>query len=427
MTIQPANAPASGSRRVNMARGLPSPAQVALSRPLLCLPGNHAFSSVDGIDWLNYGDLQGLAEVRERFGPLLLGLPASQVAVGGNSSLELMHQAISHAWIKGFPGHPPWSTLPCVRFLCPEPGYDRHFAICEYFGVELVPVRMRQDGPDMDEVEQLIADDPTIRGMWCVPRHSNPSGAIYSRETIDRLARMAPAAEDFRIFCDNAYVMHDFEGPALADITLQSACARSGHEDRVLVFASTSKMSIPGAGLSFFGASPRMLRWWLEGRQAATIGPDKVNQVRHLQFFRSQEILAAHMRQHGQLLRARFDVVLRVFQEQLSHVAGVDWSTPSGGYFICLRVRHGQAQRVARLAADAGVTLTPPGSTHCHGIDPEDRYLRIAPSHLDVDDAAHAAGVIAQAVLAASEESGQACGPAEPDRTGSGPGNAPAS
>lgn len=391
-------------RRIDMSRGLPSPEQIALSRPLLNLPGELPFASSDGQDWLNYGGLQGVAEVRELLAPILLGLPACQCAMGGNSSLALMHQTLAQAWIKGFPGALPWAQAPRIRFLCIEPGYDRHFAICEYFGIEMVPVPMCADGPDMDIVERHVATDASVRGMWCVPRHANPTGTIYSAATIERLGSMPSAAKDFRIICDNAYVVHDFpqdEARTQADaLTLHAAACRAGHEDRVLAFASTSKMTIPGAGIALFGASPRMLEWWLQGQRARTVGPDKVNQVRHLLFFRDAANLHAHMRRQGALVQLRVRCVEQIFQRYLDDMEGVSWSSPSGGYFLCLRLPVGTARDVAHRAATHGIQLTKPGATHCHGLDPEDRYLRIAPSQLSLDDTVVAATVVARTVEA---------------------------
>ena len=388
-----------------MTRGLPSTEQVALSHALLRLPGDATFKSAEGVDWLNYGDLQGLAEVRALFAPLLLGVPAAQAAVGGNSSLALMHGVISLAWRKGFPGTAPWgdSKAP-VRFLCPVPGYDRHFAICIDHGIELVTVPMDHNGPIMDIVEQHVAQDPSIRGMWCVPHHSNPGGCTYSEDVLTRLATMPAAAPDFTIFCDNAYVVHDFPTTPARPPTLHAKCVTAGHPDRTWVFASTSKMTVPGAGIAFIGGSVARLAWWLEGQRACTLGPDKVNQVRHLRFFGNAEGVRAHMAAQGALLQARFACVLAVFERVLDSVPGVRWTRPGGGYFITLQVPAGCARRVVSLAAQAGVRLTPAGATHCHGVDPEDSCLRIAPSRLSLIEATRAAEVVAGCVRLASTE-----------------------
>lgn len=385
---------------LNMTRGLPSAEQVALSRPFLSLPGEQAFCAADGQDWLNYGGLQGLREVRDLFGPLLLGLPGEQVAVGENSSLALMHETLGHAWVRGFPASPAWGRADRVRFICPEPGYDRHFSICEYYGIDMVPVAMTEHGPDMNEVERLVASDPTIKGMWCVPRHANPNGAVYTSQVVTRLAAMPAAARDFRLFWDNAYAMHDFAGPSPADdnSAIHTACAQAGHPDRVLAFASTSKMLIPGAGLAFFGASQAMLRWWLECRTHKTIGPDKVNQVRHLLFFKDPDTVRRHMQQQGHLLQEKFAQVERIFDQHLSGIEQVSWSSPGGGYFIALQVPHGRAAQVVELAGQAGVSMTPAGATHCHGIDRQGRHLRIAPSYLSLEQVVTAARIIAHAV-----------------------------
>ncbi|WP_017905036.1 aminotransferase class I/II-fold pyridoxal phosphate-dependent enzyme [Pseudomonas asplenii] len=389
---------------INMTRGLPSSEQIALSRDFLSLPGSHPFSSADGQDWLNYGGLQGVQEVRELFGPALLGLPADQVAIGENSSLALMHEAIGHAWIRGFAGMQPWGKADKVRFICPEPGYDRHFSICEYYGIEMIPVTLNDDGPDMDEVERLVAADPSIRGMWCVPRHANPNGAIYSQQVVDRLASMLTAARDFRLFWDNAYAVHDFHEPTDTAPDVYAACVRADHPERVILFASTSKMVIPSSGISMIGGSPETLRWWLQCRQYKTIGPDKVNQVRHLMFFRTADNLRAHMKRHGQSLGAKFERVQQIFSEHLADLPEVSWSRPSGGYFIALLVPEGLAGRVVAIAQEAGVKMTPAGATHCHGRDARQRHLRIAPSYLDLAQIEQAAEVIANAVRLACAE-----------------------
>ncbi|MBD8696030.1 aminotransferase class I/II-fold pyridoxal phosphate-dependent enzyme [Stenotrophomonas sp. CFBP 13718] len=389
---------------LDMTRGLPSREQTALSYPMLSLPGVAPFDSEDGQDWLNYGGQQGIPQLRALLAPLLLGVPPAQAAVGGNSSLAMMHGAIGLAWRIGLPGHAPWSAASEVRFLCPVPGYDRHFAICRDYGIAMVPVPMGADGPDMDQVEERAARDPLIRGMWCVPRHSNPCGAIYSEEVIRRLATMNTAAPDFTLFCDNAYAAHDFAPQASSLPGLYDACATAGHPDRPLLFASTSKMTIPGAGIAMLGGSAQRVHWWLSAQQRCTIGPDKVNQVRHLRFFVDAAGVARHMQQHGSLLQQRFERVQQVFAHRLSALQDVYWSRPSGGYFITLWVPPGCARRIVRLAAEAGVAITPAGTTHCSGIDSEDRCLRIAPSRLSPDHAAQAADIIAGCVLLACAE-----------------------
>lgn len=393
---------------LDMTRGLPSHDQIALSYAMLSLPGPAPFDSGDGQDWLNYGGQQGIPQLRALLAPLLLGVPATQAAVGGNSSLALMHAAIGLACRIGLPGSAPWSDADEVRVLCPVPGYDRHFAICRDHGIVMLPVPMGHDGPDMDRVEEHVAQDPRIRGMWCVPRHSNPCGATYSAEVLRRLATMNTAAPDFTLFCDNAYAVHDFTPQACALPGLYDACVAAGNPDRALLFGSTSKMTIPGAGVALLGSSARLLDWWLAAQRACTIGPDKVNQVRHLRFFGDQAGVARHMQQHGHMLQQRFAQVLQVFARRLCTLRDVHWSRPTGGYFITLWVPTGCAHRVVSLAAQAGVRLTPAGTTHCNGIDPEDRCLRIAPSCLPAGDAARAADIIAGCVLLACAEAATA-------------------
>lgn len=393
--------PRAGKAPVNMKRGLPSPEQIELARPFLELPGNQPFVSADAQDWLNYGGIQGLPEVRELFGPLLLGVPAEQVVVGENSSLALMHEAFGHAWVRGFPGHAPWAQAERVKFICPEPGYDRHFAICEYFGIEMLPIPLGPNGPDMEQVEALVASDPSIKGMWCVPRHANPNGAMYSEHVIQRLACMPTAAPDFHLWWDNAYAVHDFQPGLPPTANILEACTQAGNPERPLLFASTSKMLIPGAGLAFFGACPALVDWWLTCREYKTIGPDKVNQVRHLRFFRTPQGVLEHMAQQGVMLKAKFDAVDSIFRERFAGLPGVTWSTPAGGYFICLQVPDGLAQKVVELAKEAGVLMTPAGATHIGGHDPRDYTLRIAPSYLELEVVKQAAQVIAGAVCLA--------------------------
>jgi len=391
--------------QLDMRRGLPSSDQIGLSRQLLSLPGDTVFDCSDGQDWLNYGGLQGMPELRQLLGPLLLGIDdPGQVAIGGNSSLALMHAVVGLAWRRGLPGHRPWSEAERVRFICPVPGYDRHFAICDDFGIGMIPVALDAHGPDMDQVEAIAARDPSVRGMWCMPRHSNPYGSIYSDATVQRLAALQAAAADFTLFCDNAYAVNDHDFSDWKAPTLQAACVAAGHPERCLQFASTSKMAIPGAGVALLGASPALLHWWLAGQRACTIGPDKVNQVRHLLLFRHAAGTLEHMQRHGELLAGRLAPVMDVFARGLGGLQDVHWTRPRGGYFVTLQVPAGCATRVVELASQVGLSLTPAGVTHCDGVDPEDRFLRIAPSALSPHEAACAAQVIVCCVRLACHE-----------------------
>ncbi|MFD4560399.1 aminotransferase class I/II-fold pyridoxal phosphate-dependent enzyme [Streptomyces sp. NPDC058469] len=364
---------------LDLTRGKPSARQLDLSAELLSLPGDR-YTSADGTDCRNYGGADGLLELREIFSGFLQ-VPAEQLLAVGNSSLELMHDCLVHALLGTLPGATRrWADEERVAFLCPVPGYDRHFALCERFGIEMIPVPMTAEGPDMAVVERLVAEDPAVKGIWCVPKYSNPDGTCYSDETVRRLAAMPTAAPDFRIFWDNAYAVHHLTDEEVEIADALGACAASGHPDRVFVFGSTSKITLGGAGVAFFGSSPANVAW-LRGYSAKrSIGPDKVNQLRHAMFLRDAAGVRAHMRKHRELLRPKFDAVLRILAERLGDTGLATWSAPRGGYFITLDVLDGCAREVVRRAADAGLALTPAGATHPYRDDPRDRTIRIAPS-----------------------------------------------
>lgn len=365
---------------LDLTRGKPSPRQLDLSDDMLELPSSHR--TAGGADARNYGDLQGLPELRKLFGPLLQ-VPAAQLVVGGNASLAMMHDTIVHALLGRLPGAARrWVEEPKITFLCPVPGYDRHFTICEQFGITMVPVPMNADGPDMDVVERLVAEDPSVKGIWCVPKYSNPSGIVYSDETVRRLAAMPAAAPDFRVFWDNAYAVHHLtDTPAeLADVLALSA--EHGHPDRVFVYGSTSKVTLAGSGVAFFGSSPANVEWFLANTRKQTIGPDKLNQLRHVEFLRDAEGVAAHMRKHAELIGPKFEIVDRVLAKELGDLA--TWTSPKGGYFVSLEVPHA-AEVVARAKA-AGIALTPAGATHPYGTDPDDSTIRIAPTYPSLEE-----------------------------------------
>ncbi|WP_427918911.1 aminotransferase class I/II-fold pyridoxal phosphate-dependent enzyme [Streptomyces sp. cg40] len=370
---------------LDLTRGKPSARQLDLSAELLSLPGDR-YTAADGTDCRNYGGAEGLSELREIFSGFLQ-VPAGQLLAVGNSSLELMHDCLVHALLGTLPGAAGrWADEERVAFLCPVPGYDRHFALCERFGIEMIPVPMTAEGPDMDVVERLVADDPAVKGIWCVPKYSNPDGTCYSDETVRRLAAMPTAAPDFRIFWDNAYAVHHLTEEEVEIADLLAACAEHGSPDRVFVFGSTSKITLGGAGVAFFGSSPANVAW-LRGYSAKrSIGPDKVNQLRHAMFLRDPDGVRAHMRKHRELLRPKFDTVLRILADRLGDTSLATWSTPRGGYFITLDVPEGCAREVVRRAADAGLALTPAGATHPYGDDPQDRTIRIAPSFPDASE-----------------------------------------
>ncbi|MGN8116282.1 aminotransferase [Labrys sp. 22185] len=389
---------------LDMTRGKPAPEQLDLAEGMLALPGNRDHLSEAGEDTRNYGGLQGLAEVRNLFAPVL-GAPAAQVIVGNNSSLALMHDVHVYALLRGVPGGTkPWSKEEEIAILCPVPGYDRHFALSESFGIKLIPVPLTGEGPDMDEVERLAAD-PKVKAIWCVPQYSNPSGETYSDAVVERLARMKTGAADFRILWDNAYALHHLgeTRPHLANIL--EACAAAGHPDRPIVFASTSKVTIAGAGLAFIAASPANVRWYLDNASKRTIGPDKLNQLRHVRFLRDLDGIHAHMEKHRALIAPKFAAVEEAFERRLASHDFARWTRPAGGYFIILDVMEGTGSRVVALAKAAGLALTPAGSTHPYGKDPEDRTLRIAPTYPSLAEVKLAADAVALcALLAACEK-----------------------
>lgn len=370
---------------LDLTRGKPSARQLDLSAELLTLPAGR-YTSADGTDCRNYGGPEGLLELREIFAGFL-EVPAGQLLAVGNSSLELMHDCLVHALLGTLPGAARrWADEERVAFLCPVPGYDRHFALCERFGIEMIPVPMTAEGPDLAVVERLVAADAGIKGIWCVPKYSNPDGTCYSAETVRRLAAMPAAAPDFRIFWDNAYAVHHLTDEEVEIADILTACAESGHPDRAFVFGSTSKVTLAGAGVAFFGSSPANVAW-LRGYSAKrSIGPDKINQLRHAMFLRDADGVRAHMRAHRELLRPKFDTVLRILDERLDGTGLATWSTPRGGYFITLDVLDGCAREVVRRAADAGLALTPAGATHPYGDDPRDRTIRIAPTFPDLSE-----------------------------------------
>jgi DNA-binding transcriptional MocR family regulator len=395
--------------RLDMSRGKPSPEQLDLSRALLDggPAGAAAYLSRDGIDCRNYGHGAGLPEARE-FGAQLLDVEAAQVIAAGNSSLELMYDALSFAMLFGVPAGEsqgmPWRNQRDVALLCPVPGYDRHFAICEALGIRMIPVPMLDDGPDMDFVDAQVRSDAAIKGIWCMPLYSNPSGTIYSARTVERLAATPAAAPDFRLLWDDAYRFHHLTDHPFATPNIVDACAQAGHADRALVFASLSKATLAGSGVAFVASSARNIAWWQQRSGVRTIGPDKLNQLRHVRMLRDKAGLQALMAQHRALLQPKFDAVATVFAELLADLPQVTWNRPAGGYFISLYAPPGCAARTVALAAAAGLVLTPAGAAYPYGRDPEDRHLRIAPSYPGLDDVALAARGIALSLRRAVEE-----------------------
>ena len=368
--------------RLDMSRGKPDARQLDLSLPMLRAT-DAGFLCEDGVDVRNYGDPTGIPEAKRLFGALL-GMPPEQVIVGGNSSVNLIYDALVRAILHGpLPGDTPWRDVPGLKFLCPVPGYDWHFHMLSMLGVECVPVPLLEDGPDMDAVERLVRD-PAVRGMICVPMYANPSGITFSDEVVRRLARMETAAKDFRIFWDNAYCVHHLYADRRDRLcNLYDACREAGTEDRALLFTSTSKITFAGGGVSALAASPKNIE-----RQAALmlyqmVCYDKVNQLRHARFLPDMPAIERHMERHAQILRPKFELVLRTLERE---VAGLgSWTEPLGGYFICYRAPRGLAGRVVELCARAGVTLTPAGAPFPGGYDPEDSVIRLAPTYPPLD------------------------------------------
>jgi len=390
--------------KLNLTRGKPSSAQLDLGEELLALPGKGKYMAEGATDCRNYGVLQGLAEARRLFAGMV-GAPAEQVLVANNSSLALMHDCVAYSLLKGTcDSAAPWSKQGEVAFLCPVPGYDRHFKICEDYGIRMIPVAMREDGPDVDEVERLVAADASIKGMWCMPKYSNPTGTTYSNAVIARLASMNTAAPDFRLFWDNAYGVHHLTDERVEIANMLELCAKHGQANRAFVFASTSKITIAGAGLALFAGSKENVKWLLARMLPRTIGPDKLNQLRHVLFLKNEAGILELMDRHRALIGPKFWKVLEVFESRLAGVPGVSWTRPKGGYFISLEVPKGCARRVVALAQGAGIELTPAGATHPYGKDPEDRTIRIAPTFPELAEVAQAAEGVALCVLLAAAE-----------------------
>lgn len=369
--------------RLDMSRGKPCSEQLDLSMGMLAsnMAGGDGVYGEGGTDTRNYGGLDGIPEAKRLFADMLEAEP-QEVIVGGNSSLAMMHDTIMRAMLFGVPGgQAPWGKLPAVKFLCPSPGYDRHFAICELFGIEMIAVGMNPDGPDMERIERLAGEDEAIKGIWCVPKYSNPDGVTYSDEVVDRLAGMRTAAGDFRIFWDNAYAVHHLTGTPDRLKPMLAACKQAGHPDRVYAFCSTSKISFAGAGVAAMAASVSNLEAIHRQLAVQTIGPDKINQLRHVRFFRDMVGVGDHMAKHTAILRPKFDAVLDRLEAELGGTPFASWSKPNGGYFISLNTMDGCAKAVVAMAAEAGVTLTPAGATFPYGADPRDRNIRIAPSY----------------------------------------------
>ena len=390
---------------LDMSRGKPSAEQLDLSMGMMDVLNSSAdLTCEDGLDCRNYGVLDGIPEAKQLLGDIMEVHP-DNIIIYGNSSLNVMFDFISRSMTHGVMGSTPWCRLPRVKFLCPVPGYDRHFAITEYFGIEMINVPMLPTGPDMDLVEKLVAEDDSIKGIWCVPKYSNPTGNSYDDETVRRFARLKPAAADFRIYWDNAYTVHhlyDHHQDHLIEILAE--CKRAGNPDLVYKFASTSKISFPGSGIAACAASLNNLEDIRKQLKFQTIGHDKVNQLRHVRFFKDIHGVVEHMRLHADIMRPKFEAVENIFEEELGGLGIGSWTKPNGGYFISFDSLPGCAKEIVARAKKAGVVLTPAGATYPYGRDPEDRNIRIAPSYPSLEEIETAARLLALCTKLVSAE-----------------------
>ena len=388
--------------KLDLTRGKPSSEQLDLADGLLGLPTTT--TTPDGVDARNYGGLAGVTELRAVFAELL-GLETAQISAQGNSSLTLMKDVLSYLWLKGgVDSERPWGQEEKVKFVCPVPGYDRHFALLEWFGIEMVNVPMHDDGPDADAVAALVADDPSIKGMWLVPTYANPTGQTTTQEVAERLASMPTAAPDFKIFWDNAYALHHLTAEETKSADIVSLAAVAGNPHRPVLFASTSKITYAGSGVAFVGGSRETITWFHDNLGLGSIGPDKVNHLRHLEFFGNAQGVRDHMAKQRDLLAPKFAEVERVLTERLGGLGVATWTHPRGGYFVSLDVLPGTATRVIELAKAAGVALTPAGSAFPYKRDPDDTNIRLAPSFPTLGEVTGAMEAVATCVLLAAAE-----------------------
>ena len=390
---------------LDMSRGKPCREQLDISMGMMdALNSGVDLSCEDGTDCRNYGVLTGIHEAKVLLADMMENNP-DNIIIYGNSSLNVMYDTVSRAMTHGILGNTPWCKLDKVKFLCPVPGYDRHFAITEYFGIEMIPVPMSPTGPDMDMVEKLVSEDESIKGIWCVPKYSNPQGYSYSDETVRRFARLKPAAKDFRIFWDNAYGIHhlyDDDQDYLIEILAE--CKRAGNPDLVYKFASTSKITFPGSGIAALATSPNNLEDIMKQMKNQTIGHDKVNQLRHVRFFGDIHGMTEHMRKHADIIRPKFEAVEEIFDRELSGLEIGEWTKPKGGYFISFDALPGCAKEIVSRAKKAGVTMTGAGATWPYGRDPQDSNIRVAPTYPTLEDLKVAAELFTLCVKLVSAE-----------------------
>ncbi len=390
--------------KLDMSRGKPGADQLDLSMGLLnVLSENEAMKGIDGMDFRNYGILTGIKECKELLAPMI-DSPVDNIIVYGNSSLNIMYDTVSRSYTHGVMGSTPWCKLDKVKFICPVPGYDRHFAITEFFGIDMVTVPLNADGPDMDRVEELVKDE-AVKGIWCVPKYANPTGTSYSDEVVKRLAALKPAAEDFRIFWDNAYCIHHlFDDDQDVVLDILAECEKAGNPDMCYKFASTSKVTLPGAGVACMSASRANLDWVEKQMTIQTIGHDKINMLRHVKFFTDFNGMVEHMKKHAEILRPKFAAVIDSLENELGGLGIASWENPKGGYFVSLNVLDGCAKRVVALCKEAGVVMTGAGATYPYGNDPQDSNIRIAPTLPTPAELAKACEVLVTSVKLAALE-----------------------
>ncbi len=390
--------------KLDMSRGKPSPAQLDVSNEMLDIVNSETGCVSDsGTDCRNYGIMEGIPEARQLMGEFLR-VPKENVFVCGNASLNIMYDCVSSAMLFGIMGSTPWCHLDKVKFLCPVPGYDRHFKITELMGIEMINIPMTENGPDMDMVEKLVSSDSSIKGIWCVPKYSNPQGVVYSDETVKRFAALKPAAKDFRIYWDNAYALHYIYDENIEIPEILSECAKAGNPDLVYEFCSTSKISFAGGGISAIASSEANLKWISKRMNVETISYDKINQLRHVRYFKNGDGLRAHMRKHAEFLRPKFDAVLEILDRELDGLGAGSWMKPMGGYFISFDAVPGCAKAIVNKCKEAGVVLTGAGATYPYGKDPDDSNIRIAPSYPTLEELKQAAELFALCAKLATVE-----------------------
>lgn len=389
--------------KLNMARGKPGADQLDMEADFFNMLNPYVnFSSEKGIDCRNYGELTGIQEARVLMADVM-GVDESQVIIFGNSSLNIMYDTVARSMLFGVCGSTPWCKLDQVKFLCPVPGYDRHFAITEQFGIEMIPIPLLETGPDMDLVEQYVNNDASVKGIWCVPKYSNPEGVTYSDETVKRFAALKPAAEDFRIYWDNAYVIHDlYEDRHDELLEILSECEKAGNADLVFEFCSTSKVTFPGSGIAALASSRKNLEFIESIITIQTIGHDKLNQLRHVRYFKNLDGMKNHMKKHANLIRPKFEIVLNELEGELKELGIGKWTNPNGGYFISFYSLPGCAKSIVRLCQEAGVVMTGAGATYPYKNDPEDSNIRIAPTYPSQEELKKAVEIFVLCVKLAS-------------------------